>query len=103
MRTWKIGISVAIVVALAGCGNAGNQTEAPVRPVATSPNAAYQTTFPEVGATGVTVLEDKLPGGEAAETPTPAAAPVVTAAVNEEVTVSPETIDIPATTATAGP
>jgi hypothetical protein len=57
-----------------------------------------------VGATDVTVLEGRVEGGEVVVTPTAEAAPeVVTEAVNEEVTVSPETISIEKETATATP
>ena len=103
MKCWTLLIAVVVAVALTACGNsqaAGTET---IRTVPTSPNAAYQTTFPVPGATDVTVLEDKLPVAEASDLPTPDAAPVVTAGVNEEETPSPVTIDVDGTRATETP
>jgi hypothetical protein len=88
----------ALLLLLSGCGSA--ETEANFAPVVvpTSPNAAYQTTFPELGATDVTILGGEVTdNGGVSQTPTPEAAPVVTEAVNEEITTSPETIDVEAT------
>lgn len=95
--------SIIMVAVLTACGSSGSQTNASTPPVPTSPNAAYQTAFPVMGATAATVLEGRL-GGDAAETPTPEAAPeVVTEPVFEEITPSPETIEVELETATATP
>lgn len=103
MKRWRMLMLAATVAVLVGCGNAQEPSAARELVVPTSPNAAYQTAFPVLGATNVTVLEDKLPGGEASDLPTPVAAPVVTAAVNEEETPSPVTIDVEDTQTTATP
>ena len=94
MKCWALLTGILMVALLAACGNAPRGTDVPAPPVPTSPNAAYQTTFPELGSTEVTVLQGRL-AGDAAETPTPEAAPeAVTAQVFEEQTPSPETIDV---------
>jgi hypothetical protein len=104
MKYWSLLIGGVVVAVLTACGPSENQTSASAPPVPTSPNAAYQTAFPVVGATDVTVLEGRVEGGEVVITPTSEAAPeVVTEAVNEEVTVSPETIQVEEQTAPATP
>jgi hypothetical protein len=104
MKGWSLLIGGLMVAVLTGCGSSQNQADTAAQPVPTSPNAAYQTAFPVTGATDVTVLEGRLGGGEVPGTPTAEAAPeAVTEAVNEEVTVSPETIPIERETATATP
>ncbi len=103
MKGWTLLIMVVVVAALTACGNSQAAGTESVRTVPTSPNAAYQTAFPVPGATDVSVLEDKLPVAEASDLPTPEAAPVVTAAVNEEETPSPVTIDVDGTRATETP
>lgn len=93
MKCWALLTGFLMVALLAACGNAPRGADVPAPPVPTSPNAAYQTTFPELGSTEVTVLQGRV--GDTAETPTPEAAPeVVTAPVFEEQTPSPETIDV---------
>ena len=104
MKCWALLITAITVMALTACGNSQAAGTEGARPVPTSPNAAYQTTFPVPGATDVTILEGRLPGSEpvadqpggggTSESPTPDAAPVVTAAVFEEETPSPVTIDV---------
>ncbi len=104
MNRWSLLVSGIMVSVLTACGNSENQANASAPPVPTSPNAAYQTAFPVVGATDVTVLEGREEGGQVAVTPTSEAAPeVVTEAVNEEVTVSPETIPVEEQTAPVTP
>ena len=103
MKCWPLLVAVVVVAALTACGNSQAVGTEAVRAVPTSPNAAYQTAFPVPIATDVTVLEDKLPVAEASDLPTPDAAPVVTAAVNEEETPSPVTIDVGDTRATETP
>ncbi len=115
MKCWTLVATVAMVAVLTACSNSNttNPANETVRTVPTSPNAAYQTTFPVPGATDVTVLEGRLPGSEPVadqpggggpvESPTPDAAPVVTAGVNEEETPSPVTIDVDGTRATETP
>ncbi len=103
MKCCTLLITVALVAVLSACGNAQTGANDTARPVPTSPNAAYQTVFPVVGATDVTILEGRLPGsttvaeepgaGGPSESPTPDAAPVVTETVYEEQTPSPVTID----------
>lgn len=103
MKCWTLVATVAMVVVLTACSNSNTSSATDERIVPTSPNAAYQTTFPVPGATNVTVLEGRLPGSELeadepggggpVESPTPDAAPVVTETVFEEETPSPVTVD----------
>ena len=94
MKCWSLLTGILMVAILTACGNARTGSNVSAPPVPTSPNAAYQTTFPELGATAATVLEGRL-GGDVAETPTPEAAPeTITEPVFEELTPSPETIDV---------
>lgn len=102
MNSWSVLAAAICVLTLAACGTSAEQRGFDEPVVPTSPNAAYQTTFPETVATDVTVLEG--PGGELGAEPTPDAAPLVASPVNEEITVSPVTIDVQQqTTATATP
>ncbi len=81
MKCWRVLITVIIVTVLVACSHQQAQRDFPVSPVPTSPNAAYQTTFPapeEVTSEGATP--------EPAETPTPV--------TFEEVTPEPETITV---------
>ncbi len=99
MKSWSQWITRGgLLLLLSGCGNAETQANLVPVVVPTSPNAAYQTTFPELGATDVTILGGEVTeNGGVSQTPTPDAAPVVTEAVNEEITTSPETIDVEST------
>lgn len=80
MQRWRALLALLLIMALAACGQAQDQTTAPVTTVPTSPNAAAQTTVPDASLA-------------ATSNPSP---------VNEEITTSPETITVePGTTATA--
>ncbi len=101
MKCWPLLIGGVMIALITACGQSRDQTNIPIPPQPTSPNAAYQTAFPEIGATDVTVLEGRLGGGEVEATPTSEAAPeVVTETVFEEETPSPETIDVEQETVT---
>lgn len=80
MQRWRALLALLLIVVLAACGQAQDQTDAPATEVPTSPNAAAQTTVPDASLA-------------ATSNPSP---------VNEEITTSPETITVePGTTATA--
>lgn len=102
MNPWSVLAAATCVLALAACGTPAEQRSLNEPVVPTSPNAAYQTAFPETVATDVTILGAPADEQGAAE-PTPDAAPLVASPVNEEITVSPVTIDLQQTTATATP
>ncbi len=107
MKYWRGLVAVVMIAVLSSCGNSENRAAITAPVVPTSPNAAYQSGFPELGATSVTILGERGPegaqGASVSETPTPEAAPVVTEAVNEEITVSPGTIQIEQGTVTTTP
>ncbi len=98
MNIRRAYIAGSLLIVLAGCGAAQQQTIAPARPVPTSPNAPYTTTFPEEVRSDMTVLES--PPGEV-QAPDETAEP--TPPPFEEVTATPESIDIPTPGATAAP
>ncbi|HEY0605730.1 MAG TPA: extracellular solute-binding protein [Herpetosiphonaceae bacterium] len=80
MQRWRALLALMLIVVLAACGQAQNQTDVPATEVPTSPNAAAQTTVPDASLA-------------ATSNPSP---------VNEEITTSPETVTVePGTTATA--
>lgn len=88
----------SLLIILTGCGAAQQQTFVPARPVPTSPIAPYTTTFPEEVRSDMTVLESppgevQAPDADTEPTPPPF----------EEVTATPESIDIPTPGATAEP
>jgi|GEM_PF-4740747 len=82
MQARNVFIGMLIIAALSACGQNQEQTTSPTAgTVPTSPNAAVQTTVPEIG--------------------TETAPTEITQVANEEITVSPVTITVgPETTAT---
>jgi spermidine/putrescine transport system substrate-binding protein len=82
MKRWRALRPALLIVVLVACGQAQDQTTAPATEVPTSPNAAAQTTVPDVSPEQTSAA--------------------VTQPANEEITTSPETITVePSTTETA--